>query len=465
MSLELFTKWYVKYILFALCCVILLVVPLLKGPWIGSESLLYYRLAQDPSWYDPLSAGGQFAAYEWGTALVLSVAPGILIQILPFLLGILSFVLFGKIISSFHDDPIFVHLSLFFLLLSPGFIYTFSFTNSLFIAFFLSLAAFYFFIQKKRKWLSVPIVILIPLFNIVLACAILFIFFFYSFFWKKERRKLFLISLISTFIVSGFYYGYILYNTGIPQALNFDSSGQFLFLQKIFFDLGSSYGLGIFISLLAMVGVAVSWERKYSNLFLFFSVLFLFIFSIFRPESLLFLSLFFIFLATKGFIYLLQIEWNNFQYRNFVILVLLSGLVFSGISQIDSLVESSPDDAVLEGLAFLAEQKEEVVFTDYTRGIWISAAGHSTVLDENYLFVSDAQERFEDSQTLYYSRDIKTTRAIFEKYDISYVWIDSAMKEEIWEYDTEGLLFILEYTKDFKKIYNKKGVEIWRVGL
>src|SRR3989338_4118695 len=93
MHLQLFTKWYVKYILLGLCCVLLLVVPLLKGPWVGSEALLHYRLAQDPSWYDPLSTEGRFAAYSWGTALVLSSAPETLIHLLPFLLGVLSFLL------------------------------------------------------------------------------------------------------------------------------------------------------------------------------------------------------------------------------------------------------------------------------------------------------------------------------------------------------------------------------------
>lgn len=182
MNLQIFTKWYAKYVLFALCCIILLVVPLLKGPWIGSEPLLYFRLAQDPSWYDSLNAGGQFAAYQWGNALVLHAAPEILIQILPFILGILSFLLLGKILHSFSEDPIFVNLSLLLFILSPTFIYTFSFMNSLFIAFFLSLSSFYFYTCKKRRWLSIPIAMLIPLFNIVLACAFLFVLFFYTFF-------------------------------------------------------------------------------------------------------------------------------------------------------------------------------------------------------------------------------------------------------------------------------------------
>lgn len=463
MNLQVFTKWYAKYVLFALCCIILLVVPLLKGTWVGSEPFLYFRLAQGPSWFDPLSAGGQFAAYQWGTPLVLSPAPEILIQILPFLFGILSFILLGKILRHFSNDEVFIHLSLLLFILSPTFIYTFSFTNSLFIAFFLSLAAFFFFIQKKRKWYSLPILFILPLFNLFIACTLLLILFLYSFLWKEERKKLFSLLFLSSILSATLYYGYIFYNTGLPQTVNFEAQNQFVFFQKFFFDLGSPYGLGIFIGILAIVGIASLWDKKYSNLFFFFSTISLFFLSFFLPESLLFLSLFLLFLASKGFLHLLSVEWSSIQYKKFILLIILSGLTFSAISQMNHLIESSPDDAALEGLAFLAKQDAGVVFTDYTRGIWVSAAGHKNVLDKNYIFVSDAQERFVDSQELFYSRDLEKTKELFEKYDISYVWVDAEMKEKIWEYDTEGLLFILQYTKSFKKIYDKNGIEIWRI--
>mgnify|MGYP001611442109 FL=1 len=284
MNLQVFTKWYAKYVLFALCCIILLVVPLIKGPLIGSEPLLYFRLAQDPSWYDTLSSGGQFAAYQWGTALALYIAPGIFIQILPFLLGILSFLILWKILHSNSEDLIFVNLSLLLFILSPAFIYTFSFTNSLFIACFLSIAAFYFYTSKKRRWISIPIVMIIPLFNIILSCAFMFILFFYSFFWKKERKKLFFINLFCTVLVAGIYYGYILFHTGLPKQLILETANQFQFSQKIFFDLGSPYGIGVFISILACIGLAILWEKKYAHLFFFLSTTFLLLFSLIRSS-------------------------------------------------------------------------------------------------------------------------------------------------------------------------------------
>ena len=92
-----------------------------------------------------------------------------------------------------------------------------------------------------------------------------------------------------------------------------------------------------------------------------------------------------------------------------------------------------------------------------------SSAGHKNIMDENTLFVSDATQRWNDTLTLYYSRDFEVTSALFSAYNVSYVWIDGEMKEKIWSYDTEGLLFILQYTSGFNKIYDKGGVEIWRV--
>jgi len=463
MNLQLFTKWYAKYVLLALCCVVLLVVPLLKGPWIGSEPFLFSRIAELQAWYDPLSFGGRFAAYEWGTPLVLGFAPGILVQILPFILGVLSFLLLHMILAHFRQDLVFVHISLLLLTLSPSFIYTFSFMNGLCIATFLSLAAFYFFIQKKWKWLSIPIVMILPLFNIMLTIVFLAVLFLYAFFWKKDKRKWFLILLLASSAAAGIYYGYIFYNTGLPQSLPLEEGARFAVFQRIFFDLGSPFGLGIFISLLAAFGIISTWERKYENLFLFFATSFLFLFSLFRPEGLIFLNILFVLFAAKGLMRLAEIQWTNTQYQFFIILVIISGLVFSSISQMDRLTEALPDEAMLHGLDFLAAQEPGVVFSDYSRGVWINYAGHKNVLDENYEFVPEAAERAEDSQELFYSRDLQNTSALFTKYHVNYVWIDEDMRQNIWTYDTEGLLFILEYTKSFNKIYDKDGVEIWKI--
>ena len=39
--------------------------------------------------------------------------------------------------------------------------------------------------------------------------------------------------------------------------------------------------------------------------------------------------------------------------------------------------------------------------------------------------------------------------------------IDEEMRNDIWESDNQGLLFILQYTRDYIKLYDKEGVQIW----
>ena len=133
MKKSIFTKWYVKYLLILACIGILVIVPLLRpmdAGRLGSETYLNLRLAENPSVHDELSFGGRFATYEWGTPLVLSIAPYILVDTLPLLLGIASFILLWLIIRKLHDDPKIEKISLILLLLSPTFIYLFSSANS-----------------------------------------------------------------------------------------------------------------------------------------------------------------------------------------------------------------------------------------------------------------------------------------------------------------------------------------------
>ncbi len=462
--LHRFTKWYVKYIIIALACVLLLVVPLIKGPWIGTEPFLNYRMADSLSWEDPLSFGGRFAAYEWGTPLAFSPAPNYLMTILPLLLGVLSLFLLAGIIEKFSDDEMLQNVSLLMFVLSPAFIYTFSFANNLFLPLFLSLLIFYLFIQDKIYWLSLPLVIILPLFSVVLCIGVLLILLCYSL-WKKEKRLFLLLLIILTLIVGGMYYGYIFMNAGLPERLSFEEAEEFSLFSRLFYDLGAAYGLGIFIALTAVLGFMQLWRKKYSNLFLFFSIALTLGIAFFFQENLLLLNLLLVPFAAYGFIFLSEAKWTNRNLRNLAFLVIVCGLAFSTVSQMDSLSESMPSGAIIEGLQSLNELQRSVVFSHYSRGVWINSAGHMNVMDENYLFVDYAEIRWNDSETLFYTRDLEVATEIFEKYDIEYIWIDEEMKEEIWDYDSEGLLFILEYTKDFNKVYDKEGVEIWEIDI
>jgi hypothetical protein len=457
-----FTKPYVKWGILIVALLVLLLVPLLKGSQVGSEAYLNQRLAEDLSFNDDLSFDGRFASYSWGTPLVLSIAPSILVWILPLILGLLSIVFLRRIIKKFTQKKLITNLVMAIFVLSPSFIYTFSSANSLFIALFLAILSFYTFSEEKLDWLSLILILILPIFNLMIAIGLLVCLALYVAFVNKKKEKLFWYAFGLGLLSSLVYYLFIFYQSGWPDHFIINALSQEFW--KIFiYDLGSNYGIGVFILILASLGAMKCWDKKYSSLFVSSSIVLLFLCTLLKQEAVLLLNLFLIFLAGLGLQALLERKWSRANFRDFAIIIVLCGLVFSMVSQATGLVNGEPGEEIIEGLAFLEQLDTGVVFSEESRGVWINSAGHSNVIDENNHFIEDYEERLNDSQVLYYSRDLEISMEIFDKYGINYVWIDSGFKEEIWEYDSEGLLFILEYTKDFKQLYNKDGVEIWRI--
>jgi len=170
-----------------------------------------------------------------------------------------------------------------------------------------------------------------------------------------------------------------------------------------------------------------------------------------------------IFFAALGFLSLIKRRWSSQYFRRVTLLLILIGVVFSGASQEIQIIEALPNTEIMEAVDLLSQHNEVVILSDYSRGVWINYAGHKNVIDENYLFVSDAEERYQDIENVFYLRNLEDSEEILEKYNVSYIWVDDWYRDEIWDYETEGLLFVAQYTKDFNKIYEEKGVDIWRI--
>lgn len=459
---SLFTKSFVKYALLILCGIILLVIPLLRGSAPGTDPYLNLRLAENPQLYDSLSFGGRVAAYAWGTPLLLSLAPQTFLWLLPIILGLLSFMLYGRLLRSFIENEEAYYLSLLLFLLSPAFIYLFSSANTLFVSFFLALSGMVLFFSA-RPWFSVPVFAVIPLFDITVSIISLLLLLFATI-GKKEKNMVFLCAASSMIIIGGAVYSYYLFASGFSfYHLPDNAIKPFAMFSHIFYDLGSQYGVGIFLFLLAGMGIFGVWKEKYKNLFIFLSIILLFFLSLFLSKASIFLTFILIPFASLGVLNLREHQWWWNVFKVLTLVIVLCGLLFSGLSQINRLVEDEPDSSILLGLEALRWFDPGVVFSDPSRGVWIESTGHPAVMDDNALFAPDAKQRWNDTITAFYSRNLGITEEIFNRYNVQYVWIDEDMKKNLWEYDTEGLLFILEYTKKFNKIYDREGVGIWRI--
>jgi hypothetical protein len=436
-----------------------------SAAFIGEESYLNLRLAENFNTYDALSYGGRVASYNLGLPFVLSMVPDFLTEFLPLILGILSLLLFLLILTDLDIRN--KRLSALLLIISPPFLYLFSTINDYFVAVFLALLAFYLF-NKKGKFkisLAMTIFVVLPFFNLMISILAAVLILLFAIFKAKKKKNYAYVAVALMTFVSIFYYAYLAYISGSPMNFGFSLMGGGFNekLMTLFSDLGGVFGLGIFSVILFIFGMINVWKRKYRNLFVFFSVLILIIAIFIKPETLFIFNLFLAVFAAKGFSYLFKKEWSNKLIRNLTIFVLVCGLLFSMVSFFNETIMSEPTSGVVSGLEFLSRQDAGTVFSYPTRGKWINYAGLPNVMDTNFIFAPDVEGRWQDTQTLLYTRDMREALEIINKYDIKYIWIDSEMKEALWTHDEEGLLFLVTYGKSFMRIFNQGGVQIWRI--
>ncbi|MBU2589911.1 MAG: hypothetical protein KKA65_01365 [Nanoarchaeota archaeon] len=470
MKKQQYTKYYVSALIIA-CILVLSIVPLLRldNSFSGTEAYLHLRMAENEGMFDELSYGGRFALYSLGLPSILSLNPDLLGYVLPLVLGVLSFLLFLGLLKEFNIET--KSLAAIILILSPSFLGLFTTLNKLIIPIFLTLFGFYLIFRKSRlHLLAIPVFAIMPFFNIVISLMSLFLAFLLVNFKLKNKRWLFYILLPITIITTSLFLGYIFKNTTFERLMfEIGKSGINGKLQDIFSEMGGRYGLSIFASILAIFGMINNWKNKYKELFIFFSVFSLIILMMFRIEAIILLNFFIAVFAAKGFKAFLNARWESKNLRFFILLTFICGIVFASMAQGSRIVNSLPNEAINDALKFLDNLPDGTVFSHYSRGFWISYAGKSNVMDDNFMFAPNVNERWKDSQELFYTRDWKIAKGIIDKYNIKYVWIDNYLQEEIWEGDDEGLLFLLEYSNSLKKIYDNKdvyieqAVQIWKV--
>jgi len=238
-------------------------------------------------------------------------------------------------------------------------------------------------------------------------------------------------------------------------------------LQSSISDLGALIGIGVFNILLAFIGFVLMWKKKKEHIFIFLPLLVMLISLFYLQPVIIYLNFMLAVLAGHAFIRIRNMDWQVKMIKNLTILLIICGLVFSTISYLNRVSNMQPDNEVINSLDWLKHysKQEEIVFSHYSKGFWISSvAERPVVTDKMFEYYPDAEERFNDSLEIFYSRNLKNTRALLNKYNISYIWVDNEMKNGlVWEKEQQGLLFLFRNNETFKNIYNNQGIEIWEV--
>lgn len=470
----MFTRSYARVIFLLAIALVTLLLPNLIRPfdtYIGEDSYFYSRIAKmidnNDFSYDKLSYSGREFTYPLGQPFVFlffnKILPEqIVVNIIPVILGLISLLLFFLILKELYVEPNVTYFSLLLLAISPPFIYIFSSYNKYTFITFILLLTFYLFIKKNNTLniLSYILFFIIPFFGFQYSLLALSFVLIYCV-KEKKIKKFYTILIISILALALIYLPTILKH-GFSESAKFDKA---LKDKSLFSDLGSSFGISIFIIFLSFFGLSYLWKSKYKYFSIYIALILLIIAVFLSPTFIIYLNFMLAFLAALGLIYLIRSKWESETIRKLTIWLLAIGLIFSTVTFIQQTSIEQPNQNLYDALIYLKEEGgEDVVFSHYSYGTFInSIAGKKNVMDSRFIYSPNLNERYLDTKKLFYTRDFNVAFDITNKYNIKYILITKEMKQGlVWQEEDEGLLYLLSSLNNYRIIYENDEVEVWR---
>lgn len=390
-------------------------------------------------------------------------SPKIAALLVPILLGLFTLFFSYKLLELFFSYPKQQLLAGLFCLTNPVFLTLFTeATNLTFITFCLASGS-YFFMQKDRTQYAAPFFFGMILFygpaHIFLTTLLIFSL-------GKITQKHKFSNLLSFIFLICFI------------ALLFFRTSQFpiffpalmTLVQQLFSDFGGKFGLSIFAFFISSFGIYTFFtERKIRVLFsLFFFILTALFFTLFSASYYsLYLILPVSFFATTGFFSLLRRSWKIENLRSLTAFLIVLGIIFSATSTISRTASFEPTPQMMDALIWLKENSYEnaIILTSEKYANTVTYATQRRVIYNKIAAASPENELVvEEVRRLFHTRDIDEALSLFEHYQIDYVIVFSDMSSGlVWDSNEEGLLFVLENGKNFKKVFENNNVAIWSV--
>lgn len=419
---------------------------------IGHESFLHLKLANHQ---DILFQSRFFTPYDlilFGLNKIIQT--NLWSVILLAMLGVGTILLFNNFLRRFNITNEQRFFILFFLILSPAFIYTFVFSNQYsLIVFLLILTANLLNVRGPLKYSTIPILVVMPFFDILTSLITLGGLLVY---WLLKKEN------VAFYLALGFLGLLIAVQIFFPQPFSYEPMLGHSFFGEFFSDLGGLKGLSLFHIFLAVVGLIATWKKRRIYYFVYPTIFILIlVFALVNENLVIYLNFILAFFAGKGLVWLWERKWNLDSLKKLSILIILIGLLLSIGGYVNRISQSSPNDPIKESLLWLKDNSlpNEIVFSHESKSFWIEA------LAEREAFLDSFDQSYKNKlligNNILHSRDIKLTTQLLEENKIKHIWIDLEMVSgQVWKDEDEGLLFLFRNPR-FKNIYNKKGIEIW----
>ena len=381
-------------------------------------------------------------------------------KLLPLLLGLLCVYLFYAILKDLKIDPLVRFAASGIFILSPVFIYAFNISGSACFILSLNLAGLFFLMKKSKASTFVSLLCfgIASMFGILHALVSAVIVLLYSFCFKRRLKKGYLILAAVVFVMLSY---------SLPVYLNlekvvFASPDK---LSSFVADIGGIAGFSIFAVLLAVLGYVLVWRYKKKYYFIYVFSFLLIVYSFFNNSLLIYSNIVLAFLAGVAFTNLAKMRWKLKVLRNFTLLILFCGLLFSAVNASVALQDIQPSPTLINGLIWLNlnSGEEERVFSHYSNGFWIEfISDRPVILDGLLEQTPNVNNLYFDSNELFQTTDIDLARKILSKYDVKYIVItDNMRKGLVWDKEGKGLDFLLSNAETFKKVQENSYVTIY----
>ncbi|HLC81332.1 MAG TPA: hypothetical protein VJH68_01625 [Candidatus Nanoarchaeia archaeon] len=412
--------------------------PLLMGP----EGYYHLQQARELSWgnlhYFPLQ-------------IISLLLPLDALFIVPLLLAVISMVLLLKIIKGTSLPEELVFFCLLFLILSPGFIYNYSTlsANSYFL--FLSILGIYLFSRKNN---AVKLLGLIPLaaaswFNAFFTLLIALIFSFYACFSKKDRLPA--LSIVILLLLSALLNAILLGQSILPPEFHDQN-----LITSLISAFGAVGGISLFFLLLALIGLAITWKKKFFSIFYLFFIVVLGGY-LFSQELVFFLSIMITFFAAVAFLFLIRQPWQLPLIKKFTLFIIILGILFSTLSYLNRVNLNDPSAAQVETLQWIRENTsaDAIILSstqhvDYIHYFAERRAVQDLYKDKNYVA---GQYR-----ALVGALQVDELQQLLDTHGITILYLTPDLKQLLPA--GQGSLSLLN-TENFKLVHSNQELEVW----
>ncbi len=364
--------------------------------------------------------------------------------ILQLVLGMLSITLLFLILKNLQTEK---NITLLLFLLSPITLYLFTITNKFALTFTLSLLCLYFFINEKYKQSNITLAI-ISFFGFISSISTLL---FLILAKPSLKEKAILKSIVIAAVINLLVYISALFPLQIPTTSNFFS----LFAET------TSWGMTIFIFLLAIIGIAATWTNEKKQFIpIYTAFILLFFLALSNKSFIFFLNFPLICIASVGFNRLRKREWDARIIKRLFLSILIIGIISTFLIVLIKTSLLPPTEEEFKSLQWLKNnsKESEIILSSLQNSYFIQGIAERDTFIDPYK-IRRNPELLEKSNEIFSSKNITALKEFFK--NVKYVYITPQMKSTTWNRQDQGLLLILKYSKDFNLRYEKDGIEIW----